>query len=450
MTPKKNLSKNLAGRIRAGLEDQIFFWMDSQFDSQNHAIICLKGRIDEALLEQAAKLTVQAEPILGCRYVPATWRQYWEPINHSKELPFVTLIHSEDDTETLARFLEIHQPIDHLKGPQMHLYLLRSEKNDTLIIKISHVAGDGGAVRDVCYLVASIYGKLLSNPLYQTEPNLTGSRSLRQVTQQFGFLDMLKIFRRSVRDMKGIFLPFIFKKPSFEPMNISDRAYELIVVDRTKFQAIREYARSLNVTVNDVLTAAYFRAFYTCVNADKNAMLRLTITADLRRFLPNRKAKTICGLSGFIYMNIGRDLGKTLQETAFLVNRYMNDIKNDYPGLGGSFPLTYLFFKTLPLPFSLFLHTVMANQMKKHYIFPGKVAPILTNTGVLEKDPLTFGDISPTNVYFSAPLSYPPVFATTITTYEEQISFCVGFSERTLSRESVKHFFEFMINELPG
>lgn len=436
-------------RIRAGLEDQIFFWMDSQFDSQNHAVIRFNGQIDEEILEEAGKLALVAEPVLACRYAPALFRQYWEPMALSKAPRLLTIRHAEDDPESIARFLEIDQPIDHLKGPQLHLYLLRAKDHDTLVVKISHVVGDGGAVRDFCYLLSSIYGKRLADPQYRPETN-HGSRSLRQVTKNFGFLDMLKIVRRSLRDMKGIFHPFIFQKPSFEPMNPKDRAYEIALIGRGQYQAIREFARLLNVTVNDVVTAAYFRAFYTWVNAHPSAVLRLVITADLRRFLPDRKAATLCGLSGFIYMNIGRDLGETLQDTALLVNRHMNGIKKDYPGLGGSFPMTYLFFKMLPLPIALSLHSFMAGQMKKQYIYPGKIAPLLTNTGVLEKERLTFGEIFPEAVFFSAPLSYPPVFATTITTYEEQMTFCAGFSAKSLPREAVKHFFQSMAQELPN
>ena len=391
-------------RIRAGLEDQIFFWMDSQFDSQNHAVLRFNGRVDEKILEKAGNLTLVAEPVLACRYVPSLFRQYWEPISLSDAPSLLTILHSEDDPDTLSRFLEVDQPIDHLKGPQVRFYLLRGGERDTLVIKISHVVGDGGAVRDLCYLLSFLYGKSLADPNYRPLPNLKGSRSLTQVTKHFGFVDMLKILRRSLRDMAGIFYPFIFKKPSFEPMDPADRAYEIAFIDRKRYNAIKHFARFLNVTVNDLVTAAYFRAFYTWVNSHPETILRLVITADLRRFLPDRKAETLCGLSGFIYMNIGRDLGDSLKETALLVNRHMNAIKQDYPGLGGSFPLTYLFFKTLPLPIALFPHSFMAGQMKKQYIYPGKIAPLLTNTGTIDKKRVGFGEMFPETVFFSAPL----------------------------------------------
>ncbi|MBU0992646.1 MAG: hypothetical protein KJ737_09150 [Proteobacteria bacterium] len=443
-------SEQLPQRFKTGLEDQIFFWMDSQFDSQNHAVMTLNGRLDKAILNRAARLTLMAEPVLGCRYVPATWRQYWERLENPESCALVSVIETDGEPDDISRFLEINQPINHLIGPQVHFYLLRSPENDILCIKISHVAGDGGGVRDLCYLVSDIYTKLIVDPDYIPEINIGGSRSLTQVTKVFGFMDMLKILRRSLRDMKGIFLPFIFKRPSFEKHTPDDRAYEIAVIEKQTYIKIRDYASSLGVTVNDVITAAFFRAFYTLVNADPKAFLRLVITVNLRRFLPDQKAESICGLSGFIYMNIGQHLGETLRDTVHLVHNYMKAIKNDYPGLGGSFPMTWLFFKTLPFKLSLFLHTVIANQMKKQYIHPGKVAPLLTNTGALEKKHLNFGGISPTSVFFSAPLSYPPVFATTVTTYEDQMTFCVGFCEKTLPRHEARKLFRFLIDELPA
>ena len=435
-------------RIKAGLEDQIFYWMTTQFDAQNHAVMHMSGRLDEVVLEQAVHLALKAEPVLVCRYVPATWRQYWEPMAHPEKLKLVTMIAQETSLKDVQRFLEVYQPIDHLKGPQVHVYILRGQA-DLLIVKISHVVSDGGGVKDFCYLIADIYTKLLTQPDYAPPVNPNPERSLTQVTRHFKLWDMVKILGRSVKDLKGIFIPFIFRKPIVQHAEPGDRAYEILTLEKDAFNRLKAYAQSLNVTINDVITALYFRAFYTCMNNDPRAFLRLVITVNLRRFIPGGKAASICGLSGFTYMNIGRHPGATLTDTVGLVHRHMNWIKNDYPGLGGSFPLTWLFFKTLPYKFSLYLHTLMSRQMQKQYIYPGNVAPLLTNTGVLEKSCLNFGGAYPERLFFSAPLSYPPMFATTVTTYESEMTLCVGFCEKTLSRETARRIFSRIMAELP-
>ena len=91
--------------------------------------------------------------------------------------------------QEIRRFLSI--PIDPFEDPLAHMQVFRSER-DTLCIRLNHLAGDGAGLKDYAYLLASIYTRLAHEPGYVPIPNLGGSRSLRQVSRRFSFLDKLK------------------------------------------------------------------------------------------------------------------------------------------------------------------------------------------------------------------------------------------------------------------
>lgn len=436
-------------QFKTGLEDQIFYWMDSQFDSQNHMVISFNDSIDEKILERATRLAIDAEPVLGCRYVPRTWRQIWERLDNLDEIELVKIIETKNDVEGIEKFLAQPNPIRPLEGPQVKIYILRAE-TDTICIKISHFAADGGGLKDFSYLLVNTYNHLLKNPEYVPPANTDGSRSLRQVTKNFKIKDIFNILKRSYKDMKGIFFPFAFRLPKAAKPDYQDRMFEVTKIKPEKFQRIKTYARKNDATINEIIVTAYFRTFYKKINPSPKATLRLVTTVDLRRFIPSGKAESVCGLSGFIYMNIGKKRGESFEETLSLVKKYMAEIKNDYPGLGGSVPFTALFFKALPVKLALYLHDIMGEHMKKQVMYPGNTVPILTNAGKIDENKYNFGTAEATNMIITAPLSYTPTFATTITTFKDEMSLCIGYCEKTIKKSEVKAFFEFMVNDLPG
>ena len=428
------------------LEDQILFWMRQSHDSQICCVITLDCRIDEKRLAKAVRLTLDVEPVLGSMFVKGFFRQYWKRCDDLDKMEFCRLVILPDEETDVAMFLSATEPVDLCKGPQVQVFILRS-KTDTLCIKINHVVSDGGGIRDYAYLIASIYKKLSEDETYSPKLNVTGSRSLMQISRQFKLADKLKIIRRSLRDLSCFMFPLKYWLSKLPEHDTSGRMFIFRKLDPKLFNAIKAYSIIHKATINDILITALFHAFYGLINTSTDALLRLVMTADLRRYLPNEKAEAICNLSGFIYLDIGRNLGDNFEDTLSRVHKQMNFFKSDYIGLG-NFPVSIPVFKLLPLPFALWIHDQMGNIQKKEAMNNGKISLLLTNTGFIDPQKLLFGNSHVLNAFITPPITFPPILAICASTFNQNLNLGTGFCETMISKDAVEELLDKMETEL--
>ena len=105
-------------------------------------------RLDLDRLGRALRLALDAEPILGCRFVDKPPELHWRRLpDLDRELLEVT----EDEKPFSAfRTRRIHP----CEGPQLAAALLHEEQGDRLLIKLSHLAGDAGGTKEAVGLIA--------------------------------------------------------------------------------------------------------------------------------------------------------------------------------------------------------------------------------------------------------------------------------------------------------
>ena len=243
------------------LEDQILFWMRQSHDSHICCIIKLDCLIDEKRLAKAVRLTLDVEPVLGSMFVKGLFRQHWKRCDDLDKMDFCRLVILPDEETDVAMFLSTTEPIDLWNGPQVRVFILRS-KTDTLCIKIDHVVSDVAGMKDYGYLLASIYKKLSEDETYSPKLNVTGSRSLKQISRQFNLADKLKIIRRCLRDLSCFMFPLKYWLSKLPEHDTSGRMYIFRKLDPKLFKAIKAYSIIHKATINDILVTALFHAFY--------------------------------------------------------------------------------------------------------------------------------------------------------------------------------------------
>lgn len=423
----------------AVLEDQILFWMDNIHDSQIYLTIRLKECIDEGILEKAVRLTLDAEPVLGCRFVNGFWRSRWKRLDNLDVVKLVHLVQTTNPADELLRLFE-RDWIDARTGPQVKVWIIRSCE-DILCIKASHVVMDAGGLKDYGYLLASVYQKLKNNPDFKPESSLKGNRGLSQISKHFKVLDKLKIIRRSVRDLASYTFPFVHANSNRMNQKPFNRKLAIRTFDKQMLQTVKEFGTNYLATVNDVMAATFIQAFYEIINPDPEALRRLVTTCDLRRYIPGKKAEALCNLSGFAYLNIGKNKKASFKEILKLVQDQMNQLKKDYIGLGG-LPLSMLVFKFIPFPWALWVHDKISDFIKKQTMTTGNVSPLFTNTGVIDLNRLAFVHVEAGNAYITTTYSYPPVLAVCLSGCGNSLTLSAGFCENTIKSQMVECLFD--------
>jgi NRPS condensation-like uncharacterized protein len=446
MTETGTASFAFKQRFPVVLEDRILYWMQKSYDSSIRCVVEFDGRVDAARMARAVRLTLEAEPVLGCKFVRGIYRHYWERMDNPDEVMLFEVLETSEYDDDLGAFIGSLPLLNLYKGPQVRAWLVRSKK-DTLVICLQHVLCDGGGVKDYLALLASIYLKLSRDPAYRPEPNLSGSRSLRQVFKNFSPGDYFPLMRRGIRDFYEFMFPVVRRTPPSMGRPLSSPTMIVRTLGSDLFVKLREYGRRHNATINDMLVTAFLRTFYGPEKSGENPWPRIVGTVDLRRYLPDKKAGALCNLSSFTYLSIGPMLGASFDDTLILLRDKMSALKNDFIGFG-PVPLSALLFATLPFTAALWIHDKLGDLQKKQAASGRDIAPLFSNMGNIEARQLTFGDAEVRQTFITTPVATPPVLAIGLTGFGESVTMTAGFCQTVVTKNNVKRILDGMEKEI--
>ncbi|CAK8723481.1 hypothetical protein GMJAKD_12815 [Candidatus Electrothrix aarhusensis] len=389
---------------------------------------------------------MDAEPVLGCRFVDKSRQPYWE---RKKDLDREGRVDIAEVNDAMQAALEyMVKPIDPCDGPQVQARLFRA-KRDTLCLKINHMVADAGGVKEYIYLLSSIYRQLEKDPSYIPEVNSAGSRSRMQVVQHFIFWDKVKIVRRSFRDWKEAYFPVGNWSVPLQHLTQSQKTYVIRKIELQQFRVVRQYCKKYGVTVNDIMMAAYVRSLYKMLQPSPEIPLRLSTTVDLRQHFLGGKGEAICNLSGKFAINIGMKPGSNLAEAILIVHSKMKERKNDCFGLGDCHHFIFN-LSFLPFPWTCKLAGLWDNFMQR--ISPRPPPPVFTNLGKLDNAQVSFGEVTIQHAFLTALATCPPLFLMSLSGFQETLTMSIGFCEDAIHKEKIERFLKdisWEINSLP-
>lgn len=421
-------------RFRTHTTDQGMDILSEFFVPRIQLLMDLEGPLDPDRLLHALRLALDAEPVLGCRFVPRWIWPYWERLDR------VDPAHLLKTDQTVEEFLGAD--FDEKQHPQVQALLA---KDNRLVLKVNHQAADAGGTKEVGYLVARMYRELGKNPSFRPEPNL-GSRSLKQVYRRFIPRRFFGLLGRVFRELWGNIRPF----KSMNWLSSSERTgapvYVFKHLSKERLDAARSRVAEIGPTLNDLIVAASLRAIAKHTNWDQDGVLRLTGTVDLRRYLPERKAQAICNLSSFYFVNLGHDLGADFTETLTRVKQQIDRLKTDY------FGLSFIFGGYLALhPYYPFALTKRIMRWFFRYLLRKRNFPAaMTNMGEIDDHLLDFGSPRIASAFLAVPVSNPPILAPGLTGFRNSLTISAGFYESAYPRPDMEAFLDLIDNELPG
>lgn len=377
------------------------------------------GRLDADRLARAVRLSLDAEPVLGCAFRTDAFKPYWLRMPNLDAAGCLSVAETADPTSAVNAFQA--EEIDDA-GPQVKVGLFRTPDADVLGIAISHVVADGQAAKQYAYLLADIYTRLGQDPAYAPEPNLTPRPSGRDVVEQ-----LTAEQRREAKKAKSWVNPtwaIPAKGDSHQGLT-----YLTLGIEPETFSALKSYGNARGATVNDMMLTAVFRTCVRLFDPPTGVRHALMCTADLRRYLPNREQLPISNISISGSLDIERVDDETFHATLARVRASMDAwAKMCY----GAWPsanaekLTALGYRATK--------TLMGAVFKLAG-GSGKTYPWFTNIGVIEDAKLSFGGSAPVAGHMFGPAAG---VVPTVSTYRDTLTVCMGFCEEDFDRAVVQ------------
>jgi len=244
-------------------------------------------RLDVERLARSMDLILDAEPVLGCRWISHWRKPLWERLEKSERQAF-ELVYGQDEYEKFKS-----ESIDSRIGPQLKACLWQSADRDCLLIKVCHDVADAGAVKEIAGAVSSIYCRLAQEPNYQPEPNIEGLRDIWQVMRHIPWHaypgNYLEYWRQnwSVWRVGHSTYRLPLAHSQGETLGFAHRFFP---ADQVAY--LIEYGRTHSATLNDVVMAAFIRALGLRGGCDGRSRLMASMTVDLRqRYLSSKRGE---------------------------------------------------------------------------------------------------------------------------------------------------------------
>lgn len=434
-------SVSIPERFSSVLAEKVGLTLSEISDYQIHCVLVFEGRLDEGRLRRAFELSLDAEPVLGSRLIMSFWSPYWlrdDGVSYQEAFEVV----DADEGGKVADY--ITSLFDPISGPQVRLRILRSG-SDMLCVKFNHLLADAAGVREYVYLLFDIYRRLEKEPQYVPVPNIHGTRGLRQVSRQLGLRDRLGALALSVREF-GIKCAGMDWGPAPEPEGGFKDHVIFRRIDSYDLRSLRDFASDNNATLNDLFMTAIYRALHKIGGKAEGRPLSLMSTADLRRYLPGKRADSICTLSGFVNSTIGTEPGDSCIETLGKVKREFDSLKAGYIGLS-DWPALAAIFKALPFA----LAARLVRFLTWHVQFRrGKVYACLSNMGSFDMGRLDPGGAVVKDAYMTAPLTHEPnIFLMGLSGFGDSIVVSAGLRASETEAALLEDVLDDFIYELP-
>ena len=177
------------------------------------------------------------------------------------------------------------------------------------------------------------------------------------------------------------------------------------------FDKLKKRCKEKGFTLNDMFVACYIRAIYDLIQIGEDQTLGIPCMVDMRRYLKNGQTDGLTNLTSMITCNLGKDIGENIFETTQKVKKEIDIMKNDYPGLYG-LPLLRFGINFFPYVIA----NILIGKFFKNPLFG------ISNIGIMKKEMLDFGGISPKNFFMTGSIKYNPYLQLSLSTYENVIN----------------------------
>ena len=360
--------------------------------------------LDPHVLALTTRRLLDAEPVLGCRFDDSGAVPVWRPRDDlDADSGFAMLNNVADVEAETAKFSGA--TADAVLDRNVAVRLLRHAGGDRLIMGVSHVVADGGAMVMAMERFAALYTGIAANPDFQMPANTAGRGSFAWLAN-FSLKDKLKVVWRDLGDMRRLARRHEgFQRPraAFDAAARTHPALASVSISAERLDEIDAAARAVGMSRNDLLLAGFARAFMAFCKGNATRPLQIVVPVNLRRYAEVETRAAICNLGGIANVFIEPDLGRTFRDTLDRVGREMARHRDSF--MGAANPYTARPFAALAFARK---RRILDRMMQKGLDKPAP--PTFTNVGHMRERRLRFAGATPDHVtLYGTPLPLPIV-----------------------------------------
>lgn len=421
----ESLHRNLPSTRKVEITDAIQLFLRANADQQMRHVIHFNDTIDFDLLKFAVRLSIYQEPIFSYYYCEEKNKAFWKKKDDINIDEVVQLIQIKDSIEDeFNKFMtKLISPFDF---PLVNIRVFRNANKDILCVNMNHTPTDGVGLKEFVRIISYNYNKLIENPDFIPTANIQGNRSINQITKRFNCLEKFNFLKN------GMQKPPMKQTWSFdwgEDNENKKNDFALISINTETFDIIKSYGKKHNATINDIVIAAFSRAFVKTNSINSSASKSIVVPVNLRKYLDKPSKTAICSLTGSMILRLGDDIGETFDDTLQKVVNASNYNKKNNTEMNMLIP--FVFFSKIT-PYDKLKETTMNRKMP--------FIPLITNIGVISPDDINFNNTPISNSYITGVVSYNNYFSMAFSSFNKVITFSIGFCGNEKQKKKIQMF----------
>lgn len=412
---------------------------------QIQIVLKLDGKVDFDKLITAVKLSIEEEPVLGCRFIEGD-PPYWKRIKDSDEERLCSIEVTNNPDRAVKLFYG--SPLDMDKDLNVKIKLIRSEDYDTICIKINHACCDGAGAKEYIHLLSKIYSFIdCENATYIPHPKIGGRKDQEKLFDTLGIKHPVAGWN-PLKDAPRTVWGFPWKQGRLNVVR-----FNVCRLPDGQVDILSEYGKSKGTTVNDIILTAYYRAMFEFSQPPYGVPMDISTTIDLRRYIPDQKAEAIRNFSGGFRTGIARKVKEPFEGTLSRVVHATRKIKDGLPGLqnakGGEF-VEILSFPMINAYFKLISQDTLLMSQLPFSISNMCCTPGLSNLAYISRSLLKFGENVVTDAYVLPPVVRAPGLLLLACTYNGILTLSFGYYKGSLRRKDADRLLNKIKEELMG
>lgn len=412
-------------KIKAEAFDIMQFFYGKAHDPLIHCYVEFSEHINEKLLKKAVTISMDAVPQIGCCFDNKSKNPYWKKQDFTGE-DIVKVVNCDSNREEWMNYLS--STIDFMNEPQLKIFLLRYHKSDSMCIIISHMICDGAGFKEYLYLLAKLYTELYCDNNKKIEL-MAYSRSTKLLFKQFNFREKISIImsKYSIPKEKQQ-LKLLFEGDENNPLFITYKITE------ENFKVMKEFSKKKNVTINDIIIAAYARLLNRKTGIEQ---VIIPCPVNLRKYLVKNQKHGICNLTSNYICDIRVEKNCSFYDILSQVSQQMKIQKENNNCLKSIIMLETV-FKIVPF-------NILEKNFHKVFTIP---FTSFTNLGVIDEKQMCFGNIDIKDVYITGAIKHTPYFQIAISTYNNICTLSCNLYGTSNDKLLITNYLEEMIEDV--
>lgn len=415
--------KPIPKKLPAELYDKVNYmcrrWMDriARFEIEYDFIPNIR------VLKTVLLCLIESAPVFHSKFIDNHINPYWKVSDYH-----IDDIFSVREAKDMQRCADdfLLQDIPVTSNVQIKIGLFFCEGKSRLCFIFNHMCMDGGGVKLFLNNLFTGYDSYMKNGtvgIFHSDK----SRAYELVYDDMSEADRKKATKLfaavSAKDKHT--LPFT--KPSETDKKIFVRKK----IGADIFEPARLKAKEYGATANDLICAAYIRAFYDVSGCDETERVGISSAVDLRRYMKHPENIGYTNHTAFTPCVVEAK-GKAMSDTLKAVAKNTREVKSDkFMGLHGQ-PLLKLGFSTMVYAQAEFITSLGYTNANLS----------VSNVGAINPDLLAVDNTAPAAVWVGGAAKEKPCASLNVLSYNGDLMLSTCFRGNTSDRKMLLEFFD--------